>query len=191
MGLKNPVMTKTIFRDMKIGDFTYGHPKLIGNVELEIGNFTSIAGGVTIIAMDHRSDWGTNYPFSAIFKEAQHIPGHPSTKGPVKIGHDVWIGQNATIMSGVTIGNGAVVAAEAVVTKDVKPYSIVAGNPAEHKKFRFEEEEYIDVLQRHVKWWDWPIDQILENIGEILQPPGPHLDKYLKFKNTKLKNASK
>lgn len=53
-----------------------------------------------------------------------------SSKGPVVIGNDVWIGDKATILSGVTIGDGAVIAANAVVTKDVPAYSVVAGNPA-------------------------------------------------------------
>lgn len=52
------------------------------------------------------------------------------TKGPIIIGNNVWIGDKATILSGVTIGDGSVIAANAVVTKDVPPYSVVAGNPA-------------------------------------------------------------
>ena len=52
------------------------------------------------------------------------------SKGPVKIGSNVWIGDKATILPNVTIGDGAVIAANAVVTKDVPAYSIVAGNPA-------------------------------------------------------------
>lgn len=52
------------------------------------------------------------------------------SKGPVIIGNDVWIGDKATILAGVSIGNGAVVAANAVVTKDVPAYTVVAGNPA-------------------------------------------------------------
>jgi len=181
--LNNPVMTKTIFRDKKIGDFTYGHPTLIGAVDFEIGSFTSITGGVKIIAADHRPDWATTYPFSAIFKEAQRIPGHPASKGPVLIGNDVWIGEDATILSGVVIGDGAVVAARSVVTKDVEPYSIVAGNPAVHRRYRFPD-EWIDALRR-IKWWNWPIDTILERIDDILAPPGDHLLKYLKYGNRK------
>lgn len=51
------------------------------------------------------------------------------SKGPIKIGDDVWIGDKATILGGVTIGKGAVIAANAVVTKDVPAYCVVAGNP--------------------------------------------------------------
>lgn len=188
MALKNPVMTKTLFPNAKIGDFTYGKPTLIGNVELEIGKFCSIADGVSIISIDHRPDWCTTYPFSALFREAERIPGHPTSKGPVIIGHDVWIGHGATIMSGVTIGNGAVIAAGAVVTKDVAPYSIVAGNPACHRRYRFAE-EWIDALQRKIKWWDWPIETILERIDAILQPPGDHLIPYFIKRSEAKKNG--
>ena len=51
-------------------------------------------------------------------------------QGGVKIGNDVWIGMGATIMSGIKIGNGAVIGAGSIVTKDVEPYTIVAGIPA-------------------------------------------------------------
>lgn len=53
-----------------------------------------------------------------------------TSKGPVIIGNNVWIGDKATILPGVTIGDGVVVAANAVVTKDVPAYSVVGGNPA-------------------------------------------------------------
>ena len=175
MALKHPIMTRTVLKDYKIGDYTYGVPKVIGKGDLEIGNFTSIADEVTILLnIEHRHDWITTYPFSALFHDAEHIEGHPRGKGPVIIGNDVWIGYRATILSGVTIGNGAVIAANAVVTKDVEPYSVVAGNPAIHKKFRFSE-GWCNYLNSKLKWWDWSIDTILENIEEILQPPGEHL----------------
>lgn len=180
MNLKHPVMTKSIYKDFKIGDYTYGHPRILGAGELEIGRFCSIADGCLILlGVDHRTDWGTTYPFSALFSDAQNITGHPKNKGPVIIGHDVWIAQNVTLLSGITIGNGAVIAAGSVVTKDVEPYSIVAGNPATHRKFRFGE-EWIDAFQRKIQWWDWPIDKILENVSVLLRAPGDHLIPFFK-----------
>ena len=82
------------------------------------------------------------------------------SKGPVVIGHDVWIGRGATILSGVTIGDGAVVAAHSVVTKSVGPYSIVAGNPARLVRQRFSEDQTAALLR--ICWWDWPIETIRE-----------------------------
>lgn len=59
------------------------------------------------------------------------------SKGPIEIGNNVWIGDKATILSGVSIGEGSIIAANAVVTKDVPPYSVVAGNPAKIIKQNF------------------------------------------------------
>ena len=82
------------------------------------------------------------------------------------IENDVWIGQGATILSGVTIENGAVIGADSLVTKDVRSYEIVGGNPAKHINYRFES-NIIDELLR-IKWWDWNIEKILKN-ADILQ----------------------
>ena len=77
------------------------------------------------------------------------------------IGNDVWIGQSTIILSGVTIGDGAIIGANSLVTKDVKPYAVVGGNPAKLIKYRFDEDT-IDKLLK-IKWWDWSIDKIIHN----------------------------
>jgi len=167
--------TRNVLKDYKIGDYTYGNPEVYGKGILEIGNFCSIGGDVIIIlGCEHHPDWLSTYPFPALFGEARHIEGHPFSKGPVIIGNDVWIGQKSTILSGVTIGNGAIIGAGSVVSKNVAPYSIVAGNPATHKKFRFPE-EWCEYLNRKFKWWEWPIDTILKYVEQICMPPGEHL----------------
>lgn len=74
------------------------------------------------------------------------------------IGNDVWIGYGAAILSGITIGNGAVIAANTVVTKNVDPYTIVAGNPGSFIKKRFDDEIVNQLLQ--IKYWNWTIDKI-------------------------------
>lgn len=102
----------------------------------------------------------TTYPFSKISRKAKRFAGHPRSRGDVIIGNDVWIGTDALIISGVKIGNGAVIAARSVVAEDVAPYAIMAGNPAEHIKFRFSESVRGD-LQKIV-WWDWPLSKIEE-----------------------------
>jgi serine acetyltransferase len=84
--------------------------------------------------------------------------GHPSCKGDIIIGNDVWIGAKATIMSGITIGDGAIIAAGSVVVKDVEPYSMVGGNPAKHLKFRFTEKQIDSLLK--ISWWNWTEDRI-------------------------------
>jgi acetyltransferase-like isoleucine patch superfamily enzyme len=85
--------------------------------------------------------------------EGAHSDGHPASNGDVVVGPDVWVGHGVVIMSGVTVGAGTVLAAQAVVTKDIPPYSIVAGNPARVVRSRFSPED-VDFLLR-VRWWDW------------------------------------
>jgi acetyltransferase-like isoleucine patch superfamily enzyme len=79
----------------------------------------------------------------------------------VRLGNDVWIGNNVMIYDGVTIGDGAIVAAGAIVTKDVPPYSIVAGVPSKILKYRFTKDQINHLL--HIRWWDWPRKKIHEN----------------------------
>lgn len=107
---------------------------------------------------EHRVDWGTTFPFNRYYQEHSSITGHPRTKGDVNIGNDVWIGREALILSGISIGDGAVVAARAVVTRNVAPYSIVAGNPARHIRHRFGEDQVKELLR--LAWWNWPDDVV-------------------------------
>ena len=172
---KKPVMTKSALKQFQIGDYTYGVPRVLGSGTLEIGKFCSIADGCLILLnVDHHSEWCTTYPFAGLFPGTTGIDDNPVPKGPVIIGNDVWIGQNVTILSGVTIGNGAVIAAGSVVTKNVNPYTMVAGNPAVFKKLRVPE-EWGSYMNSKLKWWEWPIEIILVNIDALLQPPGKHL----------------
>jgi acetyltransferase-like isoleucine patch superfamily enzyme len=157
-----------------IGEFSYGVPKIWWwgeSARLSIGKFCSFANGIDILlGGNHRVDWVTTYPFSAIsdWPEAAQIPGHPSTNGDVVIGNDVWIGYNATILSGVTIGDGAVVGAHAVVTRDVAPYAIVGGNPARSIRMRFTDEIIEQLLK--VAWWNWDLERIRRHIPLLMQP---------------------
>lgn len=168
------------FPQYQIGRASYGNPSIEfpqNGGTLSIGNFCSLANGVKILlGGEHRPDWVTTYPFNLLFKSAWEIAGHPRTKGDVVIGHDVWIGMEAIIMSGVTIGNGAVIGARAVVVKDVPPYAIVAGNPARLVKFRFDEET-IYRLQK-IKWWNWTDEKIEEHLRLMLTN---EIDAFLKI----------
>ncbi len=88
--------------------------------------------------------------------------------GEIIIGNDVWIGDGAVIMNGITIGNGAIIAARAVVTKDVKAYSIVGGIPAKIIKMRFDE-NIINKLQE-IRWWDWDEEKLEKNFKKFHNP---------------------
>ena len=153
------------------GKYTYGKPILHWNngAKLIVGNFCSIAANVNIyLGGNHRTDWVTTYPFGHIhhntFNKFNGI-GHPSTKGDVIIGNDVWISDNVTIMSGVKIGDGAIIANNSHVVKDVEPYSITGGNPARHIKYRFTQEQREKLLE--IEWWNWD-DEKINNFTPLL-----------------------
>lgn len=123
---------------------------------LIIGKYCSIAACLTILlGGNHRVDWISTYPFGHVsgFDWGAVPVDHLSTKGDIVIGNDVWIGYDVTIMSGVHIGDGAVIAAKSVVTKDIEAYSIAAGNPAIHKKYRFPLHVRKALLK--MQWWNW------------------------------------
>jgi len=87
-------------------------------------------------------------------------------KGTIIVGNDVWIGRKAKILDGVTIGDGAIVGAYSVVTKNVPPFAVVAGNPAQIKKFRFDQET-IDAL-RKIAWWKWDEETVKKRMIDFL-----------------------
>nr|WP_278450136.1 CatB-related O-acetyltransferase [Brevundimonas diminuta] len=96
----------------------------------------------------HRTDWFSLYPFPEVIGDAY------VGKGDTRIGDGAWIGMRAMIMPGVTIGEGAVVASGAIVTREVEPYAIVAGNPAKPVRSRFDAETTALLLALRI--YDWP-----------------------------------
>jgi acetyltransferase-like isoleucine patch superfamily enzyme len=156
---------------LDMGRHSYGSPLIAtfpGDTgRVRIGSFTSIA--LDVILMDggnHRLDWVTTFPLRArLGLPGAYADGHPTSKGDIEIGNDVWIGMAACVMSGVKIGNGAVVAGHSVVAKDVRAYAVVAGNPAREIRRRFSDEQ-IDALER-IAWWDWPDEKIADCVEAL------------------------
>ncbi|AGF97587.1 Chloramphenicol acetyltransferase [Methanosarcina mazei Tuc01] len=152
--------------NVHIGEYTYGNPQIFiwtDRYHVHIGKFCSIDDNVKILVDgDHRLDWVSTFPFGHIIPSIRKNIDHHKGKGDVIIGNDVFIGYGSIVHSGVKIGDGAVVGAGSVVTEDVDNYEVVTGNPAKHVKYRFSEES-IEKLMR-IKWWDWDIEKISENI---------------------------
>ncbi len=136
--------------------------------KLIIGKFCSIASDVKFIMNggNHRTDWFTNYPFP-IFGSGWEVamPDSWPNKGDTVIGNDVWIGYGATIMPGIQVGDGAIIASLSVVTRNVEPYTVVGGNPAQEIRKRFDQFLIQELLD--IRWWDWEIDKITRNVKAI------------------------
>ncbi len=170
---KNPFTCDLIEEtNIEIGAYSYGKPKIhrwSQKYGVRIGKFCSIADDVHLLVDgNHRSDWISTYPFGRLLENFPKNREHPTGKGNIEIGNDVWIARGAVILSGVRIGNGAVIAAASVVAKDVEDYEIVGGNPALRIAFRFSQEEIESLLR--IAWWNWPIDKIREQLHLIETP---------------------
>lgn len=193
--IKNVIKAPNIF----VGDYTYyddendptGFEK--NNVlfnypefgdKLIIGKFCAIASGTKFIMgpANHRISSVTTYPFN-VFGGAwsEHTPPHMSQlphKGDTIIGNDVWIGRESTIMPGVKIGDGAIIAAYSVVAKNVPPYTVFGGNPAELIKYRFDEE--LTGLLLKLRWWDMPPEILVDTLPILCDPDLEKVRKLLK-----------
>ena len=143
----------------QFGPFSYSFSALTPYVS--IGAYTSISWNVQVMGVNHPLNlfsttaafYEAHPMFDAAYADAQTPAGYrpnPQKPSPT-IGNDVWIGHGALISAGVTIGDGAIVAAHAVVSKDVPPYAIVAGNPAVIKRFRLPVQLISPMLR--CRWW--------------------------------------
>lgn len=175
----------------EVGRYSYGVPKIRDYGEfgaLKIGAFCSFAPDVFIlIGGNHRINWVSTYPFTAADKKWDYYPNKSFSfgKGDIIIGNDVWMGTNATILSGITIGDGAVIGAFAVVTKNVPPYAVAVGNPAEVKKYRFSEDIIKELLE--IKWWDWDDEKIKKYLPLICSDKIEEFIKAVKEERNKVK----
>lgn len=159
--------------ESSIGDYTYTMEEVTINYT-EIGKFCSIASHVVINPVQHPMDRVTQHHIT--YRRVQYRLNDKDDEDffnwrrshKVKVGHDVWIGHGAIIMKGVEIGNGAVIAAGAIVTKNVEPYTIVAGVPAKPIRRRFSNE--IAAKLEEIAWWDWPREKLethLEDLNDV------------------------
>lgn len=155
--------------DFEKNNVLYHYP--VNHDRLVIGKFCSIACGAKFLftSGNHSLRSLSTYPFPIFFEEwnldAKNITDAWENKGDIVIGNDVWIGYHALILSGVTVGDGAIIGTNAVVTKDVPPYTIVGGVPARPIRRRFDDDTAEKLLS--LKWWNWDKDKIQKNIPAI------------------------
>ncbi|GAE32137.1 DapH/DapD/GlmU-related protein [Halalkalibacter hemicellulosilyticus] len=155
--------------ESNIGDYSY----VLHDSEMiytNVGKFCAIAPFTRINAGNHPISRPALANFT--YRSSQYDLGENDQnffqsrrEQKVTIGHDVWIGQAALIMPGVSIGTGAVVGGGAVVTKDVAPYTIVAGVEAKPIRRRFSSE--IENALLRIAWWDWDHSKIKDSMADF------------------------
>lgn len=162
---KSSIKSFSRFYNGSIEDYSYINRNcLIQNTT--IGKFSSIADNCIIGLPSHPLDWVSSSPVfhKGMNSLKKNFYCHEyNSISQTLIGNDVWIGSNVVIKSGITIGDGAVIGAGSIVTKDVDPYTIVAGNPAKIIKKRFNDE----IINRLIdsNWWNWEESKIQSNAG--------------------------
>lgn len=160
LGANSRLAARADLRMVEVGDYSsIGRDSKV--LCASIGKFSSISWNVTINARNHEVDKISTHAFPYAARLG-FVDSDDLKYEKVFIGNDVWIGAGAIILPGISIGDGAVVGAGSIVTKDIEPYSIVAGNPAKVLRKRFCKED-VDSLMG-IKWWDFPYCKIKENI---------------------------
>lgn len=178
------ILTDVTFIDEKsifVGKFAKSERSKIGRCttigtftavyDCEIGAFCSIARDCYIGGAKHPIEYVSS---SACFHLKENYTGkcYNSTnynwKTRTKIGNDVWIGAKSIIKGGITIGDGAVIGSGSVVTHDVGPYEIWAGNPARFIRKRFDDKIIDNLLE--IKWWEWN-EEKLSKCGKYFDNP--------------------
>ncbi len=147
------IESDVILRHSSIGKYVYIGPRATA-LWADVGNYTCIAGGVSIGGMNHayRESFSINpllNPHCSMVKNGRTI-----------IGNDVWIGANCTILQGVCIGDGAIIGGGSLVTKSVPENTIVFGVPAKFYKKRFSEEIWKKI--KASEYWNYPPEKVKE-----------------------------
>lgn len=181
---KAPVMVwgNCFLRTCAFGAYSYCNANSSLNL-CSIGNYCSLGSNLSLGLPQHNM---TGFSSSAAFSSHEPFmmqwrgcpPWLDSAYYPITIGHDVWIGNNVVIPAAhpITIGTGAIIAAGAVVTHDVPPYTIVAGNPAHVVKQRFSDELCADLLSSN--WFDYDLPRCPQRDDLAFQDPKLFLERF-------------
>ena len=170
LGAYTEVGARTSLTEVTMGDYSY----VVNDGQITyttIGKFCSIAAMIRINPGNHPMHRATQAHFT--YRASSYFPGEADDadffawrrEHHVTIGHDVWMGHGAVVLPGRNIGTGAVIAAGAIVTKDVPPYTIVAGNPARAIRRRFSEQ--VETGLTDLAWWDWDHEMLRQALPDF------------------------
>lgn len=164
--------------ELILGDYSYSFATRRGNDNtITIGAYSCVAENTIFDSgFNHRTDFVSTFPFHQKVDGLSHLPSNVKKCADIEIGSDVWIGEGCVIFGGIKIGHGAIIGCHAVVTKDVAPYSIVVGVPAQYKCLRFGHEQVIKLLK--IAWWNWDKQKIKEN-AHLLQ--SENIEEFIKI----------
>ncbi|MGO4124452.1 DapH/DapD/GlmU-related protein [Inquilinus sp. YAF38] len=170
LGIYTEIGANAVLNEVTLGDYSYLMDGAMAWC-VEIGKFCSIAAYTRLNAPNHPTWRATQHHFT--YRSAAY--GLADTDDTdffawrrdhrVTIGHDVWIGHGAIVLPGVAVGTGAVIGAGTVVTRDVAPYTIVAGNPA--RPIRRRVTEAVEARLLALAWWDWPHDRLRDALQDF------------------------
>ena len=163
LGRYTDIGARTVLLETEVGDYSY----IVNDSNVaytKFGKFCSVAAMTRINPGNHPMHRASQAHFT--YRAASYFPGEADDAEffawrrahRVVIGHDVWIGHGAIVLPGRTVGDGAVIAAGAIVTKDVAPYTIVAGNPARPVRPRFP--SHIAARLERLAWWHWSHERL-------------------------------
>ncbi|MGM4893775.1 chloramphenicol acetyltransferase [Tardiphaga sp. 839_C3_N1_4] len=174
LGAYTEVGARTILNEVTMGDYSY----VVNDGQITyttIGKFCSIAAMIRINPGNHPMHRATQAHFT--YRASAYFPGESDDadffawrrEHHCTIGHDVWLGHGAIVLPGRSIGTGSVIAAGAIVTKDVAPYTIVAGNPARPVRRRFSEAVEDGLME--LAWWDWEHEMLRQALPDFRKLP--------------------
>lgn len=174
LGAYTEVGARTILNEVTMGDYSY----VVNDGQITyttIGKFCSIAAMTRINPGNHPMHRATQAHFT--YRASAYFPGESDDadffawrrEHHCTIGHDVWLGHGAIVLPGRNIGTGAVIAAGAIVTKDVAPYTIVAGNPARPVRRRFSEAVEDGLMD--LAWWNWDHEMLRKALPDFRKLP--------------------
>ena len=180
------------FYNVNVGFYSYGTCLKPGYLPpgTIIGNYCSIANNFIVLRRNHPIQCLSQHPLFFNHKigllSDDTIPSIASN--PLKIGHDVWIGENVTIAPGCkSIGNGSVIATGAVVTNDIPSFTVVGGIPAKHIRDRFSKRMCESISESN--WWIRRIGELYEQLHLFTTPVSEEIvnalvDKLAHFNST-------